>query len=398
MLTPTLNVIGVLLAFALAGLAYRYSPADPEQQFFLPVFFLILYYTVTAVCTDRRSYGVRSLWTVTKKAVGKYLFWFLLIGGVYQFYGHHPFYIKFAPHTREMLGAYLWVFAVGGLPYLFYVERYRCSQFEMLNDSYLRVLSFVRTAWRREGKQLAYRLFTRGYKSLLLSWIIRIHYIPVMIEQVYHGVKLVTGVIGDPSYQYSVEGTAAFLVLALFLVDSTNASIGYFWESSLTGTRFRETDPHPFHWMVVLVCYPPFINFAGNFFPFPHGIEGSVLLSDAPWFRMAVNLCTIAALGGMVFVTTSLGFAYSNLCYKKIQTKGLYRVVRHPGTVCKLLFFFFTIFRYRSSFCFATITLYLIWCIIYLTRAACEERFLRRFSEYRSYMDKVRYRFIPGVF
>jgi protein-S-isoprenylcysteine O-methyltransferase Ste14 len=76
----------------------------------------------------------------------------------------------------------------------------------------------------------------------------------------------------------------------------------------------------------------------------------------------------------------------------------LYRIVRHPGTVCKLLFFFFSIFRYRSSFCFTTITLYIIWCIIYLTRAVCEERFLRRFPDYRSYMDKVRYRFIPGVY
>ena len=122
------------------------------------------------------------------------------------------------------------------------------------------------------------------------------------------------------------------------------------------------------------------------------------LLSAHPAFEIAVNVCTVTALAGMVYVTTSLGFSYSNLSFKKIQTKGLYRFVRHPGTVCKLLFFFFAIFRYRSSFCFATLTLYGIWAVIYLTRAVCEERFLRRFREYQTYMDRVRYRFIPGLF
>lgn len=397
MLTPTLNAIGVILAFAIAGVLYHFSPAAPGRHFYLPIFFLILYYSIAAVVTNQRRYSVRPVRTAAKKALGKYVFWFALIGGLYLFYGSHPFYIQFAPHTRMMLKDYLLVFAIGGLPYLFYVERYRCSRFEMFNDSYLRFVSFLRTLCRLDGKRLRYRLFKRGYKSLLLAWIIRVHYIPVMVEQVYYGVVRVSGIMMSPTYEYTVESTAAFLVFALFCLDSTNASIGYFWESSLTGTRFRETDPNPFHWIVVLVCYYPFREFAGNFFPFPHGIEGSALLVDHPAFHVAANVCTILALGGMVFVTTSLGFSYSNLSYKKIQTGGLYRVVRHPGTVCKLLFFFFSIFRYQSSFCFATITLYGIWSTIYLTRAVCEERFLKQFPEYRRYMARVRYRFIPGV-
>ena len=398
MLSPTLNVAGVLLAFGAAGLAYRYLPADPEQQFFLPIFFLILYHTIVAVVKNTRSYAVRPAGVVIKKTIGKYVFWFLLIGGLYQFYGHHPFYVQFAAHTRQMLGTYLWLFVIGGLPYFLVVERYRYSRFDMFNDSYLRIVSLSRTMLRLDWKKLRYRLFRRGYRSMLLAWILRMHYMPVMVEQAYYGMVRITGVASSPTYQYGVEGTAAFLVMVLFCIDSTCASIGYFWESSLTGTRFREADPYPFHWMVVLVCYYPFIKFAGTFFPFPYGIDGSPLLSSDPNFRLAVNICTIAALGGMVLTTASLGFAYSNLCYKKIQTRGLYGLVRHPATVCKLTFFFFTIFRYRSSFCFATITLYIIWCTIYVTRAICEERFLRQFAEYRDYMNKVRYRFIPGVF
>jgi len=34
----------------------------------------------------------------------------------------------------------------------------------------------------------------------------------------------------------------------------------------------------------------------------------------------------------------------------------------------------------------------------YVWRAILEERFLCQYPEYREYMKKVRYRFVPGVF
>jgi protein-S-isoprenylcysteine O-methyltransferase Ste14 len=397
MLTPSLSVVGVVFAFAAAYAAYCLSPAEPGSHFYLPIYFLILYYTVAALVANRKRYALRPARGAAQKAIGKYVFWFGLIGGVYVFYGLHPYYVQFGPQTRRMVGNYLWLFALGGLPYFFFVERYRYSTFEALNDPYLRVMSFLRTLGRGDWPTLKYRLFTRGYKSLVLSWVLRLHYLPVMVEQVYRGIVRITENASTPDYQYTISSTAAFLVVILFCIDSTNASMGYFWESSLTGTRFRETDPHPFHWIVCLVCYHPFIRFAGTFFPFPAGAEGSPLLLAHPGFELAVNLGTIAALAGMAYATTSLGFSFSNLSYKRIQTKGLYRVVRHPATVCKLLFFLFAIFRYKSSFEFTTVALYCVWVTIYLTRTVCEERFLRRFAEYRSYMSAVRYRFIPGL-
>lgn len=397
MLTPLFNLLGVVLAFGVACCAYHFSLAQPGDHFFLPIYFLILYYTVVAVAVDKKRYDLRPVWLAAKKAIGKYVFWFVLIGGLYLFYGRHPFYVEFAPNTRKMIEGFLWLFAFGGLPYFFFVERHRYSNFEVMNDPYLRVVSFVKHLCRFDWAKLKYRTFTRGYKSLFLSWIIRLHYIPLMVEQVHHGIVHIAGVVSSPDLQLSIASVAGFLVVVLFCVDATNACIGYFWESSLTGTRFRETDPNPFHWFIVLICYLPFRHFAGTFIPFPTGEGGSPLLFDHVGFEYAVNICTIVALAGMVYVTTSLGFSYSNLSYKKIQTKGLYRFVRHPGTVCKMSFFFFAIFRYESSFNFATMTLYGIWVGIYITRAVCEERFLRRFHEYRSYMSVVRYRFIPGL-
>jgi len=94
---------------------------------------------------------------------------------------------------------------------------------------------------------------------------------------------------------------------------------------------------------------------------------------------------------------SALSFSTSNLCYKKIQTKGPYAIVRHPATTFKLLFFFLAFFRYRAAFTFTGILCYLVWMTVYICRALVEESFLKKFSDYRRYMKKTRYRFIPRV-
>ncbi len=110
-----------------------------------------------------------------------------------------------------------------------------------------------------------------------------------------------------------------------------------------------------------------------------------------------VNTLTVLALLGIVLSTTCLGFSYSNLSFKKIQTRGPYRIVRHPGTVFKIAFFFLTVFRFEASFTVPIIAAYVFWMGIYITRILCEERFLMNFKEYQDYARVTRYRPIPGV-
>ena len=40
---------------------------------------------------------------------------------------------------------------------------------------------------------------------------------------------------------------------------------------------------------------------------------------------------------------------------------------------------------------------HLAWNVIYVLRALTEERHLRHYAEYREYMQRVKYRFIPGL-
>jgi len=95
---------------------------------------------------------------------------------------------------------------------------------------------------------------------------------------------------------------------------------------------------------------------------------------------------------------SALNFSTSNLCYKSIQTKGPYGIVRHPATVCKLVFFALVFFRFKNAYTLVGFLCTLVWFSVYVCRALVEERFLKRFPEYQNYMKQTRYRFIPGLF
>ncbi len=398
MLSPLRSIFGVCFSFGISLLVFYFTSIDPKVYFFLPIFLLILYHTVMIQYAETNQCTRRPLRRIFKKSIAKYCFWLILIGALYGIYSIHPFYQRFTPHTRIMLLSYLKLYAVGALPYFLYVESTQSGPFEWQNDPYLKGLVFLRTFWRRQWRRLIALFFKSRMKSLFLSWLIRLHYLPVMVEQVYYGIRRMSEFANSTSFEYTLANTAFLFTAVLFLIDSTNASIGYFWESVLTKTRFRAIDPYPFHWIVVLICYVPFIRYMRDFVPFPSGDSRTPLLIAHPSFELIVNGLTITALLGIVLSTSCLGFSYSNLSYKKIQTRGPYAIVRHPGTVFKIAFFFLSIFRYQSSYTFPIIAAYLFWMSVYITRAVCEERFLCRFKAYSDYMEKTPYRFIPGRF
>lgn len=392
MLSPLWAIAGVVVSFSLSFLCFYLNLLPYSSYFFLPIFALIAYHTLIMQLRSKDRYPKTPWRTVIKKSVSKYLFWLGLLSALHWVYAHHPFYIRFASHTNMMVGVFIKVYLVSALPYFLFVERYRTGRFEWFNDAYIKGLSFFRSVLRRQWGAIRYRLLKRGYKSLVLSWLVRLHFIPVMVEQVYWGTNQTMNFLARPE---SAFASVMFLVGLLFLIDSINASMGYFWESVLTKTRFRAVDANAFHWIVVFMCYMPFISYASNFVPFPSG-SGALLITH-PVFEVVVNVLTVICLLGIVLTTTCLGFSYSNLSYKKIQTRGPYAIVRHPGTVFKILFFFLAAFRFEVAYSLPIVSAYIFWMGVYIVRILCEERFLLRFKEYRDYIQVTRYRLIPRV-
>lgn len=393
---PFFCYLGVTLTFTLTFVLFGYSSLDAHKFFYIPIFLLITYYTVFAMLGDRQIYQKRTIQQVILKSLGKYLFWGLILASVIGFYHVHPAYRAVTPNTRVFFTHFFYGFAVLGFPYFCLEEKYRYCPENVLADPYLKFALLIRCLWRRDLYRFRRRLFTRKYRGILLSAILRIHYIPIMVEQVHYGVTALTR---SGNFQNGTSPSALFTISALaWLIDSNNASIGYFWQSAFTKTRFREIDPYPGHWILVLACYAPFIYFVNSYLAvFPSLPETSQRVFSNTGVNIGIDIAVLTALVLYMLSGCALGFACSNLSYKKIQTKGPYRLMRHPATTCKLIYFTLSFYRFAPAYTAGWFVFYLVWVFIYIGRALIEEQFLRRFPDYRAYMKQTRYRFIPGI-
>lgn len=393
---PFFCYLGVTITFTLTFVLFGYSSLDPHQYFYIPIFLLIAYYTAIAILKDRQLYQKRTFRQVILKSLCKYVFWLCVLAGVIGFYSAHPAYRAVTPNTRVFFRHFFYGFVVFGLPYLCLEEKYRHCPENVAADPYLKIALLLRCLWRRDLHRFRRRLLTRKYRGVLLSAVLRIHYIPIMVEQVHYGITALTQ---SGNFQNGASRSALFMISALaWLIDSNNASIGYFWQSAFTKTRFRQIDPHPGHWIIVLACYAPFIYFVNSYLAvFPSLPETSQRVFSNTGVNIGIDIAALTALVFYMLSGCALGFACSNLSYKTIQTKGLYGVVRHPATTCKLLFFTLSFYRFAPAYTAGWFVFYLFWVSIYIGRALIEEQFLCRFPDYRAYMKQTRYRFIPGI-
>ncbi|MCP4454379.1 MAG: hypothetical protein GY809_23225 [Planctomycetes bacterium] len=399
MIQPFYCYIGVALSFTLSLWLFATGKLDASTYFYAPLGFLITYFTLLAIVRDKQTYTCRTMRQVLPKAIGKYIMWGYILLGIMKFYELHPLYHSMTPNTRIFFSDYFHLFyAWVGLPYFILAEKTRYCLDNVLGDPYVKLQMLLKDLANVRFRTAAHRLTTQRYRRAYLMAILRIHYIPVMVEQIYFGVTRLTAVAQQSSHiQWSLLNVVIAVTVLCWLIDSNNGAMGYFWESWFTKTRYRDVDPHAIHWFVVLICYIPFIGYAHNFVPFPALSSESALLIEHAAFNQGIEVVLLIALIFYVISGCALNFSTSNLCYKKIQTCGPYGIVRHPATACKLIVFALAFFRFRAAFSPGWALCYILWFTIYICRALVEERFLRRFPDYQAYMKQTRYRFIPGV-
>ncbi len=393
MIHPIFCYLGIAFSFALSLTLFVSGTLDERTFFYLPIVLLIAFYTVHAVVTDKQTYHKRSFKQSILTATGKYLLWgFILLAiiGLYQF---HPGYRAMTTNTRLFFEHFFYAFAVCGWPYFFLADKFRYCPTNVMVDHYITIAVLLRCLKRKRFQLFKRRLATRQTKRMLISAALRVHFIPVMFEQVYFGVTALT-------LQAQIQPYSMVLMLTTlaWLIDSNNAGIGYFWESPFTKTCFRAMDPHPSHWIVTLACYIPFIYCVNAFVVlFPTLPEDSQRVFSQAGVNSAIDIVMVTVLLLYMASGSALAFSFSNLSYKKIQTKGLYHIIRHPAITFKVIWFTLAFYRFAPAYSIDWLLCYVSWMAIYICRAFVEERFLRRFPDYQAYMQKTKYRFIPGV-
>jgi len=148
--------------------------------------------------------------------------------------------------------------------------------------------------------------------------------------------------------------------------------------------RHQAVCTRPFDQAVALVAFFSGLPIMGSQ---ATGGEGAALVSGGVIFL--ANLLGIACLLG-------LGRSFGILiAFRELRDSGLYGVIRHPMYLSDILLRVGYVISHADAF---SVTVVCGGTLAYVYRAILEERFLVQQADYAAYMQRVPWRFIPGLF
>lgn len=381
-----------------------------REYFFLPIVALALLYAIINMVRNRfdpcplPNKPPRGL--LFRKSASRFVVWLSVIFLGYQLYLLTPYYNTppFKDNT-DFFGMLLRLYLFLGLPYFLLTLYFRASSREDFYDPAIRLIhickQIVFRALRGDSRASIFLVLHKKYnRKVLLTLIMRAYFIPVMVGQVYGNMALTIEMGNQISIDFGFLEVILWLSAFIWLTDTINASVAYCFESRWLENRTRSIDMTLSGWMVCLFCYSPLNQITSYVFPFaPLVVDnnpGSLVYASVTLFYV-VKILQISLLALHVYIDLSLGPSVANISFKKLQTRGVYGLVRHPGTITKLTFWLLISSFYKGFWNTKMILGQLGWSVIYVLRALTEERHLKHHKEYQDYMKKVRYRFIPGI-
>ncbi len=115
-----------------------------------------------------------------------------------------------------------------------------------------------------------------------------------------------------------------------------------------------------------------------------------------PRLLLASDLVTLVSLVFGMACMLNIGRSFGILiAVRTVKTTGLYGLIRHPMYLSDIVW---RVAYLLKNACPRNLVLFVVSGACYVVRAMMEENFLSQFPEYREYQERVRYRFIPGIF
>lgn len=201
------------------------------------------------------------------------------------------------------------------------------------------------------------------------------------------------------------------IIVILFTIDLAIFSFGYFTELGIFKNKIRTVETTPAGLFFCLACYPPFFNATNSFLGWSHNSNAAAFSDPNSLITWGFRACAIFFLILYVGASMALGSKASNLTNRGTVSTFPYNIVRHPAYISKVLFWLFTTIplfivhfnaqgfhlkQYLSNLILMAVT-FICLSSIYYFRALTEERHLIKDPEYKEYVQKVKYRFIPFV-
>jgi protein-S-isoprenylcysteine O-methyltransferase Ste14 len=342
-----------------------------------------------------------------KQALARYVVWLVIIYSANILYHNLPFYSTESFQANflffeQLLTAYFIV----GLPYFVITLIVKSSRHEDFYDPAIRLIHIAKQLFtgliKEEKNKTAYLVLrNKTNRKVLLNLVMRGYFLPIMVIQVLGTTLGNLEMIQRLSTDNHILNFLYFATTFLWIMDIINATLGYCLESRWLDNRSRSIDMTITGWLVCLCCYEPLNQITGSLFPFApfvatHNPQDLIVANVN--FLIAFKFVEIVLLCGHIYSDISLGPSVVNITLKKLQTRGPYGLVRHPGTTTKLLYWLSQSIIYKQFWTVKILYGYCMWAAIYVGRALTEERHLKKYAEYREYMKKVKYRFFPWLF
>ena len=235
-------------------------------------------------------------------------------------------------------------------------------------------------------------------KNAILFTAVKFFFLPIMLNFFFSNFSAFKNQAANISFSsvFSIIGFNNFvfpLALTLvFMLDTLIFAFGYAFESSSLKNKIRSVEPTILGWVVALACYPPFNDLVSSFLGWSADDYFNFTSLTATFF---LRLGILFFLAVYLSATFALGTKSSNLTNRGIVKRFPYSIIRHPAYISKNLAWWLTVIPLGSL----TAVLSMAgWSLIYHLRTITEERHLSLDSEYKEYKNKVKYRYIPGIY
>ncbi len=233
-------------------------------------------------------------------------------------------------------------------------------------------------------------------RTALLSVIVKFFYLPLMISFLIGNVTILQNIFTQKPgnfFTYATFSNWTYYVLynLIFVIDTACFTFGYIVEAKWLKNEIKSVDPYLSGWVVTLICYPPFNNIVDTVTQ----SSGTPFNYYSPFVMSIFLVMTLLLYSFYVWASIALGTKASNLTNRGIVTSGPYKYIRHPAYAAKNLAWWFERVPFMTSW--VGIVSLVVWNTIYIARAFTEERHLLADPDYKEYVKKVPWRFIPYV-
>lgn len=239
-------------------------------------------------------------------------------------------------------------------------------------------------------------------KVALRAVAVKAFYLPLMIAWVIsHYDNLIASWQTIQTNGFAFRNIYMLLYFVILVGDVGCYTIGYAVEHPKLKNEIHSVEPTISGWLAALFCYPPLVLLTQRVLG-SYGADYPEF--DSMFFQVIFGIICLMLIAIYSWSSVALGFKASNLTHRGIVAAGPYAYVRHPAYISKNLLW-----------CVSTIPLLvhfgpseprlilaagfgLSGCFgIYYLRAITEERHLGKDPAYVEYCQRVKWRFVPGV-